>query len=135
MTTITRGDTELFDIAVIDPRTLEPYPLHGCTVMVTVKAVTVVPDTEALYQHWITLDANGVVTASKGITLGPGGAAAGVVIQELTPTESSRLATGDYIYDVQVTMADNRIETPINGDVETVVPDVTHAITRPGATP
>ena len=136
MSNVIRGDSTLWDIPLVDPLTLEPYPLHACTVWVTVKTSSAAPDSDALYQHWITLDADGAVTDAHGLSLGPGGAAAGVLVQELTPVESAEFAPASYVYDIQVMMADGRITTPINGDPETVIPDVTRAITRPeGGTP
>lgn len=134
MSVVTRGDSALWSIPIIDVDG-QPYGLHGCTIWVTVKTSPDVPDAEALYQHSLSVTTGGEQDASRGMTLGPGGAEAGVVIQELTPAESAAFATGAYVYDVQVMTAEGRIWTLINGESETVIGDITHAITRPEATP
>lgn len=135
MSRVIRGDTERYTIPLVDPETLEPYPLHGCTVWLTTKKGPDLPDSEALYQHWITLDADGTVTGAEGLALGPDGAAAGVLVQELAPAETVDFDPGAYTYDIQIMLADGAIETPVLGDHETVVSDWTRAITRPGGTP
>lgn len=126
-----RGDSSLWRIPILNAETLEPHNLSGCTVWVTVKANPDDSDSEAIYQHSMTVDAGGNVTHSSGMVLGDGGAAAGIAMQELTPAESVLLAEGSYVYDVQVMTADDRIFTPILNETEEIVGDITHAITRP----
>ena len=125
------GDTSIWSIPIVNAETLEPHDLSGCTVWVTVKANPTDTDNEAIYQHYMTVSIAGVVAESAGMTLGDGGAAAGIAMQELTPAESALLAEGSYVYDVQVMTADNRIFTPILNETEEIVGDITHAITRP----
>ena len=128
---IVRGDTALFTIPIVNAETLEPHDLSGCTVWVTVKAHPDDPDNEAIYQHSMTVDGSGNVTHSEGMTLGDGGAEAGIAVQELTPAESALLTPGNFTYDVQVMTADGRIYTPILNEKEEIVGDITRAITRP----
>jgi hypothetical protein len=103
-------------------------------VWVTVKSSVDDADAEALYQHSITIDGTGTATHSEGLTL-QSTAAAGILVEELTPEESALFATGDYTYDVQIMLANGRIFTPIRGDAESVVPDWTRDITPPEEVP
>jgi hypothetical protein len=130
MTRVVRGDTTIWDIPIVDTSG-EPYPLNGCSVWVTVKASEGDVDEDALYQHFIEIDADGEVVSSSGLSLGVGGAAAGVLVEELTPAESAAFIPGRYSYDVQVLLSDGRIYTPIRGENETVHPDWTNSVTIP----
>ena len=131
MADVVRGDTSIWRIPILNAETLEPHNLTGCTVWVTVKENQDDPDNEAIYQHYMNVDGSGNVTESQGMTIGDGGAAAGIAVQELTPAESALLTPGNYVYDVQVMTADGRIHTPINGEMESIVGDLTRAIERP----
>ena len=131
MADVVRGDTSLWRIPIVNAETMEPHDLTGCTVWVTVKANEDDPDNEAIYQHYMNIDGSGTVAESKGMTLDVGGAEAGIAVQELTQAESALLTPGNYVYDVQVMTGDGRIFTPINGETETIVGDITLAITRP----
>ena len=128
---VIRGDSSIWAIPIVNADTLEPHDLSGCTVWVTVKASIETPDEDAIYQHSMTVDIDGTVTHSDGMTLGEGGAASGIAIQELTPEESVLLTPGDCVYDVQVMTANGRIFTPILNEEEVIVGDITRAITRP----
>jgi hypothetical protein len=122
--TIIRGDTAKWSIPIVDDIG-DPYPLHGCKVWVTSKTSSDLDDTSALYQHWIEIDGAGDVTAANSMSLGGGGAAAGVVIQELTPAESSQFEVGTFYYDLQVRLADGEVYTSLNNIAETVIADFT----------
>jgi hypothetical protein len=134
MSTIIRGDTTYWDIPINRPASEGggPMPLNGLTVWVTVKANPNDPDESAIYQHWITIDESGAVTGSEGMSIGPDGPEAGVIVERMTAAESAALATGTYTYDVQVMLPNNDIHTPILGASETVEADWTRATTRPG---
>lgn len=141
MSEVIRGDTSIWTLPLLDDQGA-PYMLHGCTVWVTVKRSQTDPDSEALYQHVISLDDAGIVQYSDGMTLGPDGPEGGIVIQELTPQESAAFEVGDFVYDVQVGVpvegADPprlRVYTLINGERETIVGDITRATEPPEVTP
>jgi hypothetical protein len=127
--TVIRGDTTLWTIPLVDAND-DPYDLTNCAVWVTVKTTTDEGDEEALYQHILAVDGTGTAIVSEGLSLG-GDAEEGVVVQELTPAESVAFEAGNYIYDVQVMLANGRIYTPILGASEVVVEDITRDITRP----
>lgn len=125
---IIRGDDVFWDIAIPLPGGSDPFPLAGCTVWVTAKPAkqTDIPDADAAWQHSLTLNGSGEVTASHGLTLGEGGAAGGIVVEHLTAAESETIAPGSYRYDVQVKDASGVITTVLAGS-ETVVGDITRA--------
>ena len=127
---VIRGDTSIWRIPIVNTETLEPHNLSGCTVWVTVKSKPEDPDSEAIYQHTMTVGMDGSITHSDGMYL-ESDAASGVAVQELTPEESAVLTPGKYTYDVQVMTGDGRIFTPINGETEEIVGDITRAIERP----
>lgn len=134
MSTIIRGDTTYWDIPINLPASEGggPMPLNGLSVWVTVKANPNDTDESAIYQHWITIDSSGNVTGSQGMTIGPDGPAAGVIVEMMTAAESAMLETGSYTYDVQVMLPNDDIHTPILGASEKVETDWTRATTRPG---
>lgn len=140
MSTVIRGDTSIWSIPVVD-KDGQPWDFTNCTAWVTVKANASVPDDEATYQHYLRVDATGVVIGSDGMWLGPDGVAGGLIIQRLSPEESRLLETGAYVYDVQVRApspdipGEYDIHTPVNGSSETVVADITHAIALGVGTP
>ena len=127
---VIRGDTAIWRIPIVNAETTDPHDLTGCTVWVTVKENQDDPDNEAIYQHYMNVDSSGDVAESQGMTLETD-AAAGIAVQELTPEESVLLEEGSFTYDVQVMTADGRIHTPINGETETIIGDITRAIERP----
>lgn len=125
---IIRGDDTFWDIPIPRPGSTDPYPLAGCTVWVTAKPArdSDIPDTSATWQHTITINGSGDVTASDGLTLGTDGAVAGIVIEHLTAAESAVIAPGSYKYDVQVKDPAGLITTVLSG-IENVVGDITRA--------
>lgn len=128
---VTRGDDELWDIPLVSPGNGSPIDLKGHAVWVTVKTSPDASDEEAIYQHYINIDLNGDVIASKGMSIKDGDTALGIVVQHLTAAESALLNEGMFSYDVQVQLPDGLIKTPILGDSEMVVPDWTRAVTAP----
>ena len=134
MAEVIRGDTTMWDIAIVGADDL-PLNLTGCSVWVTVKTSADQPDSEALYQHTLTVSGAGATTHTDGLSVGTGGVTAGIVDEELTPAESALFATGDYVYDIQVMLANGRIYTPVLGGEETVVADLTRDITKPEVIP
>lgn len=134
MSSVIRGDTTYWDIPINKPASEGggPMPLNGLTVWVTVKSKPEDTDEQAIYQHWIVIDGSGNVVDSYGMEIGPDGPSGGLLIEKLTPEESATLVPGGYTYDVQVMMPNDDLHTPIRGASETVEPDWTRAITRPG---
>ncbi len=134
MGSILRGNSYRWQIPLLNELGA-PLDLRGLKVFVTYKLSTADPDTAALFQHSIAIDVNGVATTTDGMKLGPGGAAAGVILERLSPLESVNFAAGRYLYDVQVVIpnpddpADPDVYTPISGDSDTVVLDVTRSVT------
>lgn len=124
----TRGDDVFFDIPIHEPGSTNPYDLRGCHVWVTAKPArdADVPDSEAAWQHSLTVNGAGDVTASDGLALGPGGAEAGVIVEHLTAAESAALSVGGYRWDVQVKDAAGLITTVAKG-LDTVEGDITRA--------
>jgi len=121
---ITRGDTPSWTITLLNDAG-GPFPLAGCTVTVTCKSRSTVPDINALFQHFITLNALGAVTDSSGMELGPGGAAAGVITESITSTESAAFVPGVYKWDLEVRTSGGKVHTPLRGVEETVLSDWT----------
>lgn len=133
MSILIRGNTARWTIP-LEAKAGGPLDLRGCTVTVTYKSSTAVPDSLALFQHFIEVDITGVVTATSGMKLGPDGAAGGVVIERLSPLQSVGFLAGDYLYDLQVVIPnpddamDPDVYTPIIGDKDTVVLDITNTV-------
>lgn len=125
--TILRGDTATWSISI---RTTAgtPQDLSGCTVWVTSKAHHDDADEEALYQHYIVINEAGTTTSAEGLAVGEGGVEAGILVQEITASESSAFPTGTYHFDVQVKLPNGKIYTPLKGK-DRVVQDVTRSMT------
>lgn len=138
MSIVIRGDTTEWAIPVLAAGG-GAFPLNGCTVWVTVKPqLGDVADDAAIYQHYLVVADDGSEAVSKGMRLGVGGAAAGIVEQELTPQESRLLSAGTFFYDVQVAIPVEgsnplryRVYTPIKDQTETVELDQTRSIDPP----
>ncbi len=117
---ITRGDTPSWTITLLNDSG-GPFPLAGCTVTVTCKSRSTVPDANALFKHFIAINALGVSTTSSGMELGPGGAAAGIITESVTSTESAAFAPGTYKWDLEVRTAEGKVHTPLRAIEETVL--------------
>ncbi len=134
MGSILRGNSYRWQIPILD-KLGAPFDLRGVKVFVTYKLSTAEPDTAALFQHAIVIDANGIATTMDGMKLGPGGAAAGIILERLSPLESVNFTAGKYLYDVQVVIPnpddpnDPDVYTPIIGESDTVSLDVTRSVT------
>lgn len=136
---VTRGDTKKWSIAVVDDNG-NPFDLSGCTVWFTAKSAisNQLDDSDAVISHKLVVDGSGNPTLSNGFTIGgihpvtgspASGAASGVLTHTLSAADSTLLAPGSYIYDLQVKTADGEVYTPILGQTLTVVEDVTRSIT------
>lgn len=130
-----RGDTKKWSLALVDD-VGDPLDLSGCTVWFTAKTAisNVLDDADAVIQHKIVFDGSGNVTESDGFVLGgrhpvtqavATTAAEGVLTQTLSPADSTLIAAGTYIYDLQVRMANGDIYTPVLAQTLTVVEDIT----------
>ncbi len=117
---ITRGDTPSWTITLLNDSG-GPFQLAGCTVTVTCKSRSTVPDINALFKHFIAINALGVVTTSSGMELGPGGAGSGIIIESITSTESAAFTPGSYKWDLEVRTAAGKVYTPLRAVEETVV--------------
>ncbi len=122
--TITRGDTPSWTIELLDDDGV-PYSLLGCTVTVTCKRRASLPDTDALFQHFITVDAFGAVITSSGMELGLGGAESGGIIESITSAESAAFTRGSYKWDLEVRTAAGKVHTPLRGVEEVILSDWT----------
>jgi hypothetical protein len=140
MSTIIRGDDEKWFVRLFDADGV-PFDLTGCTVWITGKTAKSndADDADALYTHTIVIDGAGAVTSSDGISLGGTDpdtgtaytlATEGALTQHLADTESTLLAAGTIVYDVQLKDAAGEIHTILQ-DSDTVVEDVTRRITTP----
>jgi len=140
---VIRGDTKRWYLSITDGAGA-PLNLTGCTVWFTAKPSVDADVTDALavIKHYIVVSGAGAVTASDGFVLGginynlvpPAtvtGAASGVLTQTLTAAQSTALALGSYVYDVQIKDAAGDVSTPINGLTLTIVADVTRRIVTP----
>lgn len=127
MTTLIRGDSKYFRIPFTHPVSGEPFDLTGCDIWVTAKRNPNNSDAQAIYQHTMRVDGSGTVTASNGLSLETT-AAAGVVIQRISPEESKLFLVGKQFVDVQIRHNGTDVSTPVLGDTDDVVIDVTHAI-------
>ena len=141
--TVIRGDTKRWYLSLTDGNGA-PLNLTGCTVWFTAKSAADedATDAAAVITHYVVVSGAGAVTASNGFALGgkdhnqapPAtvtGAASGVLTQTLTAAQSTALALGSYVYDVQVRDAAGDVSTPINGLTLTVVADVTRRLSTP----
>ncbi len=122
--TITRGDTPSWTIELFDENG-GPYSLNGCTVTVTCKRRASLPDSEALFQHFIIVNALGLVADSSGMELGPGGAVSGVIFESITSIESTAFVPGTYKSDLEVRTSSGKVHTPLRGVEEVVLYDWT----------
>jgi len=122
--TITRGDTPSWTIELFGENG-GPYELLGCTVTVTCKRRAALTDAQALFQHFITVNALGVVTASSGMVLGSLGATSGVIIESITSVESALFIRGTYKWDLEVRTEAGKVHTPLRGVEEVVLSDWT----------
>jgi hypothetical protein len=123
MGTITRGDTATATLTLTDTDTDGALNLSGKRITVTCRKG---PDKDVLYEHYIEVDGGGVVTASSGMAL-QSTAAAGIIVETITSTESETFKAGSYKYDLEVRAAGTPdiVATPILGAAETVVADYT----------
>lgn len=122
--TLIRGDTITHRIVLTETDSGDPLDLAGKTVTVTSRKGG--PSGAILYQHSITINGVGTVTAATGMAL-ESTAAAGIIIETTTSTESAAFAKGDYKYDLEVRVSGSPdvVSTPIIGEAETVVADYT----------
>lgn len=127
MAELIRGDSAYFRIPFKHPISGDPYDISGCDVWVTMKKTAADPDNEAIYMQTMQIDSEGEVTASDGLSL-ESTAAAGVVIQRISPEMSKDFDVGSYVVDVQIHDTNSDVWTPVLGVTETVVIDITHAI-------
>ncbi len=134
MGVLVRGNVARWTIPILNTQGA-PFDLSGSKVFVTYKSSSSQPDDAALFQHSIVIDGTGTATSSDGMKLGPGGASAGVIVERLSPLESVTFAAGTYVYDVQVVIpnpddpADPDVYTPIIGDSDSIVMDITRSVT------
>jgi hypothetical protein len=121
---IIRGDTHVIRIEITNTVNELPTDLAGKTVTVTCRKKD--DSGPVLYQHFITVNALGAVTASSGMAL-DSVSTTGVIIETITSTESAAFKTGKYKSDleVKVTGAPSVVATPLIGVDEIVVGDYT----------
>jgi hypothetical protein len=134
-TPIIRGDTKKWALAFVDDIG-DPLDLSGCTVWFTAK-VTIsndMLDEDAIIQHKIEINGSGGVVETDGFLIGgkhpvtgvPATTAAeGVLTQVLSAAESTLLASGEYIYDIQIRTPLGEVYTPVLGQTVSVVEDIT----------
>jgi hypothetical protein len=140
--TVTRGDTAHWKCKLVDRVTGDPIDLSGYSLWLTAKSAPSndMDDSDAVIIHYIEVSAGGAVTDSNGFVLGGidpetgltvAGAASGVLTETLTDEESTLLALGTYLYDVQVMTPTGEVYTPVNGQPIAIVTDITRRITIP----
>lgn len=134
---VIRGDTKRWSIALVkaDGSALD---LTGHTVWFTAKTVISndPTDSDAIIQHKIVIDGSGDVVSSDGFEVGgihPVTEAIattveeGVLTQTLSPADSTLIAKGNYVYDLQVKTPTGDVYTPILAQTLTVIDDVTRS--------
>lgn len=133
-----RGDTKKWSIAFEDAQG-NPLDLSGCTVWFTAKQMISndLSDADAIIQHMISVDETGGAVTADGFEIGgvhpvtqavATTAAEGVLTQVLSPADSTLIAAGTYVYDVQIETASGEVYTPILGQSITFVEDVTRSM-------